>query len=118
MELLSPKQRIFTHRVYLLLDWLYSHGYEVTLGECFRPAETAKLYADEGSGIANSLHCLRLAIDLNLFLNGKYLTDTKQYEPAGLFWESLSTPEAQCAWGGRFEQPDGDHFSLAQGSTR
>lgn len=118
MEPLGPKQRIFTHRVYLLLDWLFSHGYEVTFGEVYRPPETAKLYASEGTGIANSLHCVRLAVDLNLFIDGKYLTDLKHYEAAGIYWEGLSTPEATCAWGGRFEDPDADHFSVANGTAR
>lgn len=112
---LSVKQRIFTKRIYQLLDWLYGHGYEVTFGEVYRPPETAKLYAAEGTGSVNSLHCIRLAVDLNLWIDGHYLADTQAYLPAGVFWEGLSTPEARCVWGGRFERHDGDHFSIAHG---
>ena len=57
-------------------------------------------------GAARSQHKRRLAIDLLLFKDGKYLTDTKDYAPLGLWWEQQGG-----AWGGRFE--DGNHFSLA-----
>ncbi len=61
-----------------------------------------------GKGIANSLHCQRLAVDFNLFINGIYQTDTAAYKPLGEYWESLGG-----AWGGRFKsRPDGNHFSF------
>jgi hypothetical protein len=61
-----------------------------------------------GSGIRESLHCERLAIDLMLFINGVYQTQTEAYRPLGEKWESLGG-----TWGGRFSTPDGDHFSIA-----
>lgn len=115
MSELVTKQKLFVHRLCLLFDWLYSHNYEITLGEVYRPEETAKLYAAEGIGIVNSLHRLRLAIDVNLWLSDKLLTATKDYEAAGCYWESLSTPQALCKWGGRFTRADGNHFSIANG---
>lgn len=45
-------------------------GYGVTLGDAYRLPEQAKTNAASGSGIAKSLHCERLAIDLNLFKDG------------------------------------------------
>ena len=56
------------------------------------------------SGIRNSLHSKRLAIDLMLFKNGVYLTNSEDYRPLGEFWESIGG-----TWGGRFH--DGNHFS-------
>lgn len=73
-------------------------GYEVTGGEWYR-------MPDSKHGHPKSLHKSRLAIDLNLFRNGRYLRTTKAHEPLGLYWESIGG-----AWGGRFK--DGNHYSL------
>jgi hypothetical protein len=105
---LSEKQQLFTRMVGDLIHEAYRQGFALTLSEAYRPPETAKQYAIEGRGIANSLHTLRLAIDLNLFRNGKYLTKSEDYLPLGVYWESLGG-----SWGGRFSRPDGNHFSLA-----
>ena len=83
--------------------------YNCSLGEAYRTEEQAKIYAQIGSGIMNSQHRKRLAIDLNLFSpSGEYLTRTEDYEPFGIFWESLNPLNK---WGGRWEsRPDGNHF--------
>lgn len=80
-------------------------GYTLSFGEAYRPPELAELYAKKGTGIANSLHTHRLAIDLNLFKDGKYLTKTSEYQTLGEWWETIGG-----SWGGRFN--DGNHFSL------
>ena len=104
---LGDKQRLFTRHIGLLIQWAYEHGYELTFGDAFRSREQAELNAAAGKGIANSLHCERLAVDFNLFKDEVYLTDTENYRPLGEFWESLH-PLAR--WGGRFK--DGNHFSF------
>jgi hypothetical protein len=109
MMTLGEKQRLFTKLVGMLIEFAYANGYELTFGDAYRSPEQAKQNAAAGKGIANSLHCERLAIDLNLFRHGKYLTDSADYKPLGEFWESLG---ADCAWGGRFTRPDGNHFSI------
>jgi hypothetical protein len=112
---LLEKQMLFSRLVSKLIQDLIAKGYDVTLGEAFRSPETCELMAREGKGIKNSLHDLRLAIDLCLFLNGVYLKESEAYLPAGVLWESYSTPLYQCSWGGRFQPPapcDGNHFSL------
>lgn len=91
-------------------------GYELTFGETYRTPEQAALNARKGIGIANSLHTQRLAIDFNLFLNGRYLSSSESFRPLGEFWESMSTDDYTCAWGGRFN--DGGHFSLAHGGRK
>jgi hypothetical protein len=100
-----------------LIDFAYKQGYELTAGECYRSPEQAALNAQHGSGIANSLHTLRLAVDLQLFKDGVYLTDSAAYKALGDFWKTLD-PEA--AWGGDFQSPhqDGNHFSLSWGGIR
>jgi hypothetical protein len=109
MMTLGEKQRLFTRLVGMLIEFAYANGYELTFGDAYRSPEQAKQNAATGKGIVNSLHCERLAIDLNLFRHGKYLTDSADYKPLGEFWESLG---ADCAWGGRFTRPDGNHFSI------
>lgn len=108
---LLQKQQLFPVLLAKLFDYIYSQGYCCTLGEAHRPPETAKIYAERGLGIANSLHTIRLAIDINLFIGKKYLTKTEDYKFAGEFWESLSTQDYECIWGGSFG--DADHFSIA-----
>lgn len=105
-------QNEFVRSLVRLLTWLDVNGYMVSLGEAFRPAETAALYAQQGKGIVHSLHTDRLAIDLNLFRNEALLISVDDYSPAGEFWESLSVPELEHCWGGRFHRPDADHFSI------
>lgn len=107
---LKEKQTVFASLIPHLINDAIGLGYEVTLGEAWRsPFEAARL-AKLGTGIKNSLHTSRLAIDLNLFKDGKYLTKTQDYQELGLIWESHSTVEYICHWGGKFG--DGNHFSI------
>lgn len=113
---LIEKQKLFPQLLAKFYMDLKNMGYEFTQGEAYRPPETAKLYSQAGKGITNSLHCLRLALDLNLFKNNVFLTKLEDYRPAGELWESYSTSQATCAWGGRFQ--DADHFSLSHNGVR
>jgi len=111
-ETLGQKQRRFVRLVGLLIEYAYDNGMELTFGEAWRTPEQAKLNAQAGKGIVNSLHIERLAVDLNLFLDGVYQTDSAAYTKLGEYWESLAP---DCAWGGRFTRPDGNHFSVRHG---
>lgn len=110
---LSEKQQKFTVMIGRLIEWADQNGYGLTFGEAYRTPEQAQLNAKSGKGIANSLHTQRLAVDFNLFVNGKYQTDSAAYKPLGEFWESLGG-----AWGGRFSKPDGNHFSLEHNGVK
>ncbi|ELY2737449.1 M15 family metallopeptidase [Cronobacter dublinensis] len=111
---LSEKQQLFTVMVASLIHWAEEKGYRLSFGEAYRTPEQAALNAKKGSGISNSLHTQRLAVDFNLFINGKYLTRTEDYRPLGEYWESLGG-----SWGGRFKtNPDGNHFSLEHNGVR
>ena len=94
---LREKQSEFAKAVALLILFAYQKGYELTLGDA---------YATSGH-IEGSFHYRRLAIDLNLFKDGVYLTDNDAHEPLGLFWELLGG-----TWGGRFK--DGNHYSWGE----
>ena len=103
---LSDKQRLFAQDVAKLITYIFEKGYSCTLGEVYRTAEQAAWYADKGIGIKDSLHCKRLAVDINLFsAKGEYLTRSEEHAPFGEYWESLSDKNR---WGGRFN--DGNHY--------
>lgn len=109
---MSQAQQGFAQMVAKLIQWAAAAGYAVTLGEAFRTQEQAELYAINGKGIADSQHCKRLAIDLNLFINGQYKTATEDYKPLGEYWKSLNPLNR---WGGDFtKRPDGNHFETNQ----
>lgn len=117
-ETLFDEQSDFAYNVSRLLSFIYEHDYQCSLGEAWRSPEQAAIYAKEGKGIRDSLHCERLAIDLNLFnSDGIYLRDRKDYELVGTYWESL---HSQNEWGGNWhptkkhprQTVDMDHFEM------
>lgn len=100
---LREKQSKFLRMVADLIIYAYDHGYELTGGDLYRDPRCP--YGSE-----RSFHHRRLAIDLNLFKNGKYLTRTSDHQKLGEYWESIGG-----TWGGRFGNADGNHYSLGEG---
>lgn len=116
---LNPKQFFFSKCFAKLILYLYDCGYEVQVGDVRRSLRQAAENAAVGSGIKNSLHALMIAGDLTLFKDGNPLAYTVgSYKVAGEYWESLSTEQFKCAWGGRFVKPDADHFSIENDGVR
>lgn len=107
---LREKQSLFAKLVPRLIDKAYELGFEITLGEVWRSEYAATEYARNKLGIKASLHRDKLAIDINLFKDGKYLKSSEAHRPLGEWWENQSTLEYTCTWGGRFK--DGNHYSL------
>lgn len=108
---LREYQSLFVRLLPRLIDFAYSQGYEMTIGEALRTPEQAALNAKNDTGISNSLHLDKLAIDLSLFIGGQYVKDSAAYLPLGEFWERQ---HPLCRWGGRIiSRPDGNHFSLS-----
>lgn len=108
METLGQKQKLFARMIPRLIDKAHELGFEVTLGDAYRDARAfGKLGQRIAYGNAFSCHKLRLAIDLNLYKDGRYLTSTDDHRPLGEWWEKQHP--AAC-WGGRFE--DGNHYSF------
>jgi len=114
-ETLGERQRRFLPLVAKLIDFAYAQGFELTAGELYRTPEQAALNAKKGSGIGNSLHTQRLAVDLQLFKDGVYLTAPDAYKFLGDFWKTL---DPDCAFGGDFKSVDADHFSLSYGGVK
>ncbi len=105
---LGQKQRLFSKLAAKLILMAYELGFEISLGHAFRSTQEAKRLGFEGS-----LHCSKLAIDLNLFRDGKYLRTTEAHEPLGRWWKRQ---HPDCRWGGDFRKKDGNHYSIAYGN--
>lgn len=92
-----------------LILYAYKQGYQLTWGQTLRSPADAAANASAGRGIRLSLHLDGLAVDLNLFRDGKWLADSESHRPLGEYWKTLH-PLAR--WGGDFSKPDGNHYSL------
>jgi|SRR3990167_9705461 len=110
---LRQKQSTFAFLIARLLIYINDNKYEFTFGEALRTPEQAALYAKSGIGDKNSLHIKKLAIDINLFKNGKYLSSTESHKLFGEWWEKQ---HAHCRWGGRFN--DGNHYEFTESPWR
>lgn len=111
-ESLGAKQRRFTRMIGLLIEYAYSHGYELSFGDAFRdPRLHGAVGEKKGYGHASSVHKVRLAVDFNLFKDGKFLEGTADHKELGEFWEGMGG-----TWGGRFN--DGNHYSLEYNGTK
>lgn len=109
---LSDKQRLFPHMLHELDKFMWSKGYEYTLGDAFRdPRVHGALGIKIGYGHRNSGHKNKLAEDRNLFKNGVYLSKTEDHKICGEFWESMGG-----SWGGRYN--DGNHYSLEHNGVK
>lgn len=115
---MSALQEQFAQDAARLIQQAAVLGYTVTLGPAYREPAQAAVDAAAGSGIANSLHSERLAIDLNFFKSGVWVTDGSELADIGAWWKSLSPMHF---WGGDFStRPDGNHFSISpnNGATK
>lgn len=104
---LKEKQIIFCRNVTKLIDFAFSlTGYALTIGECQRTPEQQLLYFEGytiqkiGSNLhfikssrktktLQSKHLEKLAIDLNLFIDGVYQTEKEPFKKLAEFWKSL-----------------------------
>ena len=104
---LGDAQREFTIDVADLIQFIYDSGYECTLGDAYRdPRSHGEMGKQTAYGRTTSAHKQRLAIDLNLYLNGEYLTTTEAHRPFGEYWKLI---RSEHRWGGDFN--DGNHYS-------
>ena len=95
---LNQKQFEFTYAVSRLIEFAYMNGYSLTFGDALAKTGHRR----------NSFHYKALAIDLNLFKDGRYLKNNLDHIELGTFWESIGG-----TWGGRWN--DGNHYSTSTG---
>lgn len=114
MTLVQTQQQ-FTVHVSMLIAYIAGVGYGVTFGEAWRTDEQQAIYRQSGkSKAARSRHQDRLAVDLNLFADGVYLTDRDSYKTAAEFWISLHPDNvAGYSWGW-----DANHFERKPPASR
>lgn len=126
---LGKKQELFMRLLPGLINKAHSLGFEIRGGDLFRDPRVhgafgvgilehmKKLFnlvgIKFGYGHKNSCHKLKLAIDLNLFKNGRLVTSTSGHRELGEWWEKQ---HPDCRWGGRFK--DGNHYSLTHWGAR
>jgi hypothetical protein len=94
MGMLGKKQEEFSRALVLLLMYMHSEGFQTRLGDT---------YPGKFEHAPGGKHPLGLAIDINLFRDGVYLTKTEDHEKFGKFWVALGG-----IWGGDWE--DGNHY--------
>jgi len=91
-----------------LINKAHELGFNIRGGDLFRDPRAFGMMGDKkGYGHKNSCHKLKIAIDLNLFKDGEYISSTEGHRELGEWWEQQD-PNAR--WGGRFN--DGNHYSL------
>ena len=100
---LRQQQSLFAKYLGQVLVWIYEKdGWEVTLADGYR--------ADGQGHMPNSTHYIRLAQDLNLFIDGIWQqTIGPEWRTIGAFWTAL---DPDCAWGGNFTSVDANHLSM------
>ena len=100
---LGKKQRKFTRMLAEFIIYIYESGYEISFGDAYRDKRVFFPYSHP-----NSLHKKRLAADLNLFKDDKYLTTYKDWEPLIEKWIEMG--------GSNGGVNDSNHFSLKHGN--
>lgn len=92
LSTLRPKQVMFLRNVAKLIEYSTTlPNLELTAGEMWRTAEQQAIYFSKGlSKVRRSKHQDRLAVDLNVFINGVYRTDKEAFKDLAKFWKELN----------------------------
>lgn len=124
---LRQRQSVFLKNVAKLILWAFENGYELTGGELMRTTDQQLLYyhglrlervkgeikllaSHKLSKTMNSDHLSKLAIDLFLFKDGKYLTDKESHRPLHEYWKTLNENNySGYEWGWDF-----NHFGMKE----
>jgi len=111
---LSDKQYEFGADIALLLHFLVNHPRvtKFTLGELQRTLLQQKDYLDRGlTQTMRSKHLKKLAMDINIWIDGNLCYDNKSLKFIGNFWESI---RPENTWGGNWTFKDVVHFERSK----
>jgi len=100
---LVDKQDKFSAMISLLVEYMRFRGFQVTYGDAYRDDRVTY-------GHPRSTHRSRLAVDLNLFKDGKYLADGDAHEHFHDFWDLIGGAERISG--------DKNHYSLELNGVR
>lgn len=101
---LVNKQAKFATAVGKLLTWCAENNHTVTFGDAYRDPRVHGAWGEKKSyGARNSTHKVRLAVDLNLIVNGK-LAQPADYAPLHDYWDTIG--------GAKRIADDMNHFSF------
>jgi peptidoglycan L-alanyl-D-glutamate endopeptidase CwlK len=107
MKLLEH-QFIFWGHVFSLTNHAHQRGWLIQPRELQRTEYQQKKYVEEGkSKTMQSYHLKCLAIDLNFWKGGEWITDKSSLTELGEYWESL---DPLNRWGGNWTFYDPAHF--------
>lgn len=105
---LGNEQRRFTRLLADLVIYAYEIGYELTYGDAYRDK---RMHGEVGEkkayGHKNSCHKVRLAVDFNIFEDGKYLQGSEAtfaHNRLHDYWDQLG--------GGKRIKHDLNHYSF------
>lgn len=102
---LSEKQQLFTWHIGQLIMFANARDMKLTFGHAWRSLEEQKRLKSEGkSQTLKSKHLDRLAVDFNLFINGRLIWDWHKWKVLGDYWEDLNPGVNR--WGGDFNGDD------------
>lgn len=113
---LGEKQRLFAKYLGQLIVWVYEQGWELTLGEGYVGDTDSKDGDWDGPHIKNSNHYRRLAQDLNLFIDGKYIADGGHMAWLAIGHKWKSYHPGLTVWGGDFS--DANHVSITHNGIK
>ena len=115
MTLSEHQQEFALHFAYLVMHINSVPGYTCTHGDLYRSPKAFGGMGEKGPyGRNKSAHKNRLAGDLNLFKDGKWITERGPFEQFGAYWKAMDDLNR---WGGDFDfdgdgiGDDANHFS-------
>ena len=108
---LREKQSAFAFALANFITWIFNEGCEVTLSEGYVGDTDAADGDYDGPHKQGGQHYLKLAQDINLFIDGKLITNAEHpaWKMLGRRWKQM---DSLARWGGDWSSGDANHFSF------
>lgn len=110
MGLRKKQSRFALNLAFLYLE-IERRGWEATKGDAYRDPRVHGIMGEKkGYGHQDSCHKIRLAEDINLFIDGKFIVDDTGHRELHKFWEE------KCG-GAPMIEGDPNHYSYEHGGV-